>query len=424
MTISMTRGAARLAMSAAVIAVLASCGVRVAPIGSGSGGGASAVAPIPATDPGTEAGFRKWVNDFRPRALSSGITPATYDRAMAIARYNPEVIRLDRKQSEFSKPVWLYLDGAVSDVRVATGRQMLARHGGTLAAIEGTYGVPREIVLAVWGMESNFGSNRGKMQIIPSLATLAFDGRRSAMFQDQLIAALKIIQAGDTDPQHMLGSWAGAMGHTQFMPTSYLSYAVDFTGDGRRDIWSDDPTDSLASTAAYLARNGWVRGQAWGTEVELPQGFSAVGKGTRRSSAQWAAAGVQRKGGGSLPNGSGSIIRPAGANGPAFLILDNFRSILRYNNSDNYALGVAYLGEAIAGRQGITGAWPRSDRPLSQAERMEIQRLLNARGFYRDEIDGKMGSGTMEAISAYQRAIGVAPDGYPTSILLGQLRRG
>ena len=422
MTISMTRGAARLAMSAAVIAVLASCGVRVAPIGSG--GGASAVAPIPATDPGTEAGFRKWVNDFRPRALSSGITPATYDRAMAIARYNPEVIRLDRKQSEFSKPVWLYLDGAVSDVRVATGRQMLARHGGTLAAIEGRYGVPREIVLAVWGMESNFGSNRGKMQIIPSLATLAFDGRRSAMFQDQLIAALKIIQAGDTDPQHMLGSWAGAMGHTQFMPTSYLSYAVDFTGDGRRDIWSDDPTDSLASTAAYLARNGWVRGQAWGTEVELPQGFSAVGKGTRRSSAQWAAAGVQRKGGGSLPNGSGSIIRPAGANGPAFLILDNFRSILRYNNSDNYALGVAYLGEAIAGRQGITGAWPRSDRPLSQAERMEIQRLLTARGFYRDEIDGKMGSGTMEAISAYQRAIGVAPDGYPTSILLGQLRRG
>lgn len=421
MRFSMSRAAGRLMMSAALVAALASCGARVGTVG---GGGGATPAPIPATDPGTEAGFRKWVNDFRPRALSSGITPATYDRAMAIARYNPEVIRLDRKQSEFSKPVWLYLDGAVSDVRVATGRQMLARHGNTLAAIEARYGVPREIVLAVWGMESNFGSNRGKMQIIPSLATLAFDGRRSGMFQEQLIAALKIIQAGDTDPQHMLGSWAGAMGHTQFMPTSYLSYAVDFTGDGRRDIWSDDPTDSLASTAAYLARNGWVRGQAWGTEVSLPAGFSAVGKGTRKSSGAWAAMGVTRKGGGSLPNGTGSIIRPAGANGPAFLILDNFRSILRYNNSDNYALGVSYLGEAIAGRQGITGAWPRSDRPLSQAERMEIQRILTQRGFYRDEIDGKMGSGTMEAIAAYQRSVGMAPDGYATSTLLDRMRRG
>ena len=419
MKISMTR----LAMSAAMVAALGSCGAQIG-VGPSAPSGPVTVAPIPAADPATEAGLQRWVQNFRPRALSSGITPATYDRAMAIARYNPEVIRLDRKQAEFSRPVWLYLDGAVSDVRVATGRQMASRYGSTLAAIEGRYGVPREIVLAVWGMESNFGSNRGRMQIIPSLATLAYDGRRSEMFQNQLIAALKIIQAGDTDPQHMLGSWAGAMGHTQFMPTSYLSYAVDFTGDGRRDIWSDDPTDSLASTAAYLARNGWVRGQTWGTEVQLPSGFTAVGKGTRRSSAQWAAAGVRRMGGGSLPNGTGSIIRPAGANGPAFLILDNFRSILRYNNSDNYALGVSYLGEAIAGRQGIQGSWPRSDRPLSQAERVEIQRLLTQRGYYRDEIDGKIGSGTMESIAAFQRAIGVAPDGYATSILLGQLRRG
>ena len=421
MTISMTRSAGRIAVAATLVAALGSCGARVAPMG---GGGQVTPAPIEAANPATEAGFQQWVQSFRPKALAAGVAPATYDRSMAIARYNPEVIRLDRKQSEFSKPVWLYLDGAVSDVRIATGRQMAGRYAPTLSAIEARYGVPREIVLAVWGMESNFGSNRGKMQIIPSLATLAYDGRRSAMFQQQLIAALRIIQAGDTDPQHMLGSWAGAMGHTQFMPTSYLSYAVDFTGDGRRDIWSEDPTDSLASTAAYLARNGWNRGQSWGTEVQLPQGFSAVGKGTRKSSAQWASMGVRAMGGGSLPTGTGSIIRPAGARGPAFLILDNFRSILRYNNSDNYALGVAYLGEAIAGRRGITGAWPRSDRPLNQAERIEIQRLLAARGFYRDEIDGKMGSGTMEAISAYQRSIGAAPDGYPTSILLGQLRRG
>lgn len=413
----------RLALSAAVMAALASCAPVGRPgLGPVSSGSSVTPAPIPAADPATEASFQQWVRNFRPRAVSSGISPVTYDRAMSIARYNPEVIRLDRKQAEFSRPVWLYLDSAVSPERVSTGRQMLATHGRTLSAIEATYGVPREIVLAVWGMESNFGSNRGRMQIIPSLATLAYDGRRSQMFQEQLVAALKILQAGDTDPEHMLGSWAGAMGHTQFMPTSYLSYAVDFTGDGRRDIWSDDPTDSLASTAAYLARNGWIRGQAWVTEVTLPEGFTAVGKGTRTSTGQLAAMGVRAANGRGLPAGTGSIIRPAGARGPSFLILDNFRSILRYNNSDSYALGVSYLAEAIAGRPGIQAAWPRSDRPLTQAERTEIQRLLTARGFYRDEIDGKIGAGTMEAISAFQRSIGVPPDGYATSILLGQLR--
>lgn len=417
--------ASRVVFSGLLVAALASCGGRLPlPTPGGASGGSTTPAPIPAASPGDEAGLQRWIQGFRPRAMAKGVSPATFDRSMAIARFNPEVIRLDRRQAEFSKPVWLYLDGAVSDVRVATGRQMAARHGATLSAIEARYGVPREIVLAVWGMESNFGSNRGKMQVIPSLATLAYEGRRAQMFEAQLVDALKIIQAGDTDPQHLLGSWAGAMGHTQFMPSSFLSYAVDFNGDGRRDIWSDDPTDSLASTAAYLARNGWSRGQSWGAEVDVPANFSALGKSIRRSSSQWAAMGVTRKGGGSLPAGTGSIIRPAGARGPAFLILDNFRSILRYNNSDNYALGVAYLGEAIAGRQGIIGPWPRSDRPLNQAERMEIQRLLTQRGLYSDEIDGKIGSGTMESISAFQRSIGVPPDGYATSTLLTQLRRG
>ncbi|MDO5647620.1 lytic murein transglycosylase [Paracoccus sp. (in: a-proteobacteria)] len=416
----------RFFMSTALIGAMASCAMPVArtPIAAHPAQSSVTPAAIPAAQPGDEAGLQRFVRDFRPRALAAGITPATYDRAMAIARYNPEVIRLDRRQAEFSRPVWLYLDSAVSDVRITTGRQMLARHGNTLAQIEARWGVPREIVLAVWGMESNYGANRGRMQIIPSLATLAYDGRRGQMFQNQLIAALKIIQAGDVDPSAMLGSWAGAMGHTQFMPTSYLEYAVDFTGDGRRDIWSDDPTDSLASTAAYLARNGWNRGQTWGAEVQLPAGFnmSLVGKGTRRS--DWSAQGVRRIGGGALPAGSGSIIMPAGARGPAFLIMDNFRSILRYNNSDNYALGVAFLGERIAGRPGIQGAWPRSDRPLSTNERHEIQRLMAQRGFYQGEIDGLFGSATMEAVSAFQRSIGVTPDGYPTSTLLDQLRRG
>lgn len=414
----------RIFLTTALVGALASCAgpMNRAP-GGMSGNGPVTPAPIPAASAGDEAGLQNFVQSFRSRAVASGVSPATYDRAMRIARYNPEVIRLDRKQAEFSRPVWLYLDSAVSDVRVTTGRQKAAQLSGTLSAIESRYGVPREIVLAVWGMESNFGANRGKMQIIPSLATLAYDGRRGEMFQNQLIASLRILQAGDTDPEHMLGSWAGAMGHTQFMPTSYLDYAVDFTGDGRRDIWSEDPTDALASTANYLRRNGWIPGQAWGAEVQLPAGFNMglVGKGTRRS--DWAAQGVRRIGGGALPGGNGSIIMPAGANGPAFLILDNFRSILRYNNSDNYALGVAFLGERIAGRAGIQGSWPRNDRPLSTSERQEIQQRLRAKGFYQGEIDGLFGSATMESVAAYQRSIGVTPDGYPTSILLGQLRR-
>lgn len=415
----------RTLLTTALVGALASCAM---PMNRAPGAGMSAAAPvvaapIPAASAGDEAGLQRFVQSFRPRALASGVSPATYDRAMRIARYNPEVIRLDRKQAEFSRPVWLYLDSAVSDVRVTTGRQKSAQLSGILSAIESRFGVPREIVLAVWGMESNFGANRGKMQIIPSLATLAYDGRRGEMFQNQLIASLRILQAGDTDPEGMLGSWAGAMGHTQFMPTSYLDYAVDFTGDGRRDIWSEDPTDALASTANYLRRNGWVPGQPWGAEVQLPAGFNMglIGKGTRRS--DWAAQGVRRMGGGALPGGAGSIIMPAGASGPAFLILDNFRAVLRYNNSDNYALGVAFLGERLAGRPGIQGSWPRNDRPLSTAERQEIQQRLRAKGFYSGEIDGLFGSATMESVAAYQRSIGVTPDGYPTSILLGQLRR-
>ena len=415
----------RIFLSTAIVGVLASCAAPVSRSPVAASPAAVTPAAIPPAAAGDEAGLQRFVQNFRARAISSGVSPATYDRAMRLARYNPEVIRLDRRQAEFTRPVWLYLDSAVSDNRITTGRQKNAELSRTLAAIEARYGVPREIVLSVWGMESNFGANRGRMQIIPSLATLAYDGRRGEMFQNQLIAALRIIQAGDTAPENMLGSWAGAMGHTQFMPTSYLEYAVDFNGDGRRDIWSEDPTDSLASTANYLRRNGWVPGQPWGAEVQLPPNFnmSLIGKSTRRSASDWSAQGVRRIGGGALPNVNGSIIMPAGARGPAFLIGDNFRAILRYNNSDNYALGVSFLAERIAGRPGIQGSWPRSDRPLSTSEREEIQRRLAQRGFYQGEIDGLFGSVTMEAVSAFQRSIGVTPDGYPTSILLDQLRR-
>ena len=238
-------------------------------------------------DPQKVAGLNAWVEAFRPRALMSGVSGATFDAAFRDVTYNPEVIRRSNNQAEFTKSLWEYLETAASDKRVANGRAMLSRYAGPLQQIEATYGVDKEVVVAVWGMESSYGEKRGDLPLIEALATLSYDGRRAEFFQGQLLAALKILQSGDTDARHMIGSWAGAMGHTQFIPTSYLAFAVDFTGDGKRDIWSDDPTDALASTAAYLAKSGWQMGQPWGMEVTLPPGFGAAvsGKGAKRSGA-------------------------------------------------------------------------------------------------------------------------------------------
>ncbi|KGJ02579.1 membrane-bound lytic murein transglycosylase B [Paracoccus halophilus] len=417
----MTRRITRIALSALLATALASCGVSFSQTPGAVAGGNYSGLPT-ANGQGSEAGFRNWVVAFRPRALAAGISPGVFDSAMAGASFQPDLVALDRRQSEFSRQIWDYLDGAVGGTRVPTGRSMAARHAGTLAAIESRYGVPREIVLAVWGMESNYGANRGNTRIVPALATLAYDGRRGEYFAGELVAALRIIQAGDVDSAHMVGSWAGAMGHTQFMPSSFLGHAVDFNGDGRRDIWSNDPTDALASTAAYLRQMGWRPGQPWGTEVTLPPGFdyNLSGKSVTRSGGQWSALGVRAMNGGAVP--SGSILLPAGARGPAILITDNFRAILKYNTSDSYALGVAYLAEAIAGRPGIRGSWPRGDRPLSGAEKTEIQRQLNARGFDTGGVDGKIGSKTSDAIKAFQRSRGVTPDGYADTRLLALLR--
>ncbi|MDO5603553.1 MAG: lytic murein transglycosylase [Paracoccus sp. (in: a-proteobacteria)] len=412
----------RLTITACAVAILAGCGVAVSGGGASPGGSTTTPAPIPAASPASEAGLQNWVRNFRPRALAAGISPQVYDRSMAIARYNPDVIRLDRRQAEFSRPVWEYLDSAASDSRTTKGRGLARTHANLLAQIESRYGVDRNIVMAVWGMESNFGANRGRTQIIPALATLAYDGRRGEMFSNQLIAALKIIQAGDIDPAHMLGSWAGAMGHTQFMPTSYLSYAVDFNGDGRRDIWSEDPTDSLASTAAYLARSGWVRGLPAVVEVRLPDGFNygQTGRSNTKSGAAWAAQGVRAVDGRTLP--AGGIIAPTGRQGPAFLVTRNFMAIRAYNASDNYALGVAMLGNRIAGGPGIVGAFPRGAGALSHNEKEEVQRLLNRLGYNVGEPDGAIGENTINGIKAFQRRIGVEQDGYANAALLARLR--
>jgi membrane-bound lytic murein transglycosylase B len=251
------------------------------------GGGGGAPATQAAARPVPNAAYDAWLASFRGRALGQGIPAATLDRALAEAGYLPDVVERDRSQTEFTRTLEDYLAIAASDERVSKGRANAARQAGTLSAVEARFGVPGNVVTAIWGLESMYGERRGNIPVVASTSTLAFDGRRGAFFEGQLLAALRILQRGDTTPDRMVGSWAGAMGHTQFIPTSYLAYAVDFTGDGRADIWSDDPTDSLASTAAYLQRSGWQAGQPWGMEVRLPAGFNtgAAGRGNRRDGA-------------------------------------------------------------------------------------------------------------------------------------------
>lgn len=370
-------------------------------------------------------GFDRWTQGFRKRALAQGISAATFDRAFRGIDYNTYVIEKDRNQSEFTKAIWDYLDSAVSDTRVANGRAALEQHRDLLERIEAAFGVDKGVVVAVWGLESSYGTHRGDTPLIEALATLAYDGRRGSFFESQLIAALRILQSGDVDPRNMTGSWAGAMGHTQFIPTSYLAYAVDFTGDGRRDIWADDPSDALASTAAYLARSGWRKGQPWGMEVTLPRGFDfgLTGERVKKSAAEWAALGV-RDADGRKPgdHGPASILMPAGARGAAFMIFPNFHAIERYNAADAYVIAVGHLADRIAGGGPIRAAWPRDDRALVFAERRELQERLTKAGFDTGGADGKVGPNTIAAIRAFQRSVGMIPDGYANLDILRRLR--
>ena len=382
--------------------------------------------PVPAAEVSTvNLGFQHWIESFRNRALAQGISPAVFDAAFREVRYDTDAIARDRNQSEFVKPIWEYLDSAASETRIANGRAALAEHAALLDAIEARYGVDKEVVVAIWGLESAYGSHRGSTNIIDALATLAYDGRRGKLFESQLIAALKILQSGDTDARHMTGSWAGAMGHTQFMPTSYLDYAVDFTGDGKRDIWSDDPADALASTAAYLARFGWKKGQPWGVEVALPQSFDArlADRRVMQMPSQWSAMGVRDMDGRGVPDyGRAAILLPAGARGAAFMIFDNFKVIERYNAADAYVIGVGHLSDRLKGGPQIRGAWPRGDRALLLAERKELQERLTRAGFDTQGVDGRIGPNTIDALRAYQKAVGMVPDGYASVEVLKRLR--
>ena len=375
--------------------------------------------------PAATQSFPDWIAGFKARALAKGIPQPLLDSSLQGLAYDEEVVRRDRNQSEFTKTVWDYLDTAVSDLRVSNGRSALQSRLDTLNAVEARYGVDKEVVAAIWGLESAYGTFRGSKSVIRSLATLAYDTRRAAFFETQLIAALKILASGDTTAGRMVGSWAGAMGHTQFMPTSFLDHAVDFTGDGKRDIWSDDPRDALASTGAYLAFHGWTRGQPWGVEVKLPKGFdyTQADREIIRPPADWAAIGITDVTGRPVPDhGSASILLPGGAGGAAFMIFDNFAVLEAYNTADAYVIGVGHLADRIAGGRAIQASWPREIRALSYDERIELQERLTARGFDTQKIDAKIGPLTIAAVRAYQVSEGMVPDGYPSPKLLQTLR--
>ena len=371
------------------------------------------------------AGFQHWLDGFRSRATDVGIPGHVLDTALSGIRYNTDVIQKDRTQNEFSKTVWVYLDSAASDARIAAGKKALQRHRALLERIERRYGVEKEILTAIWGLESAYGGYRGTIPTIEALATLAFDGRRGDFFESQLLYALKILASGEARPADLRGSWAGAMGHTQFMPSSYLAHAEDFDEDDRRDIWGDDPADALASAAAYLRANGWQTGLPWGVEVTLPNGFNHMlaRRELEKLPSEWASLGVRPAD--SAPftdHGPASILLPGGHQGAAFMIFRNFEVLESYNTADAYVIGVGHLADRIAGGNPIRAAWPRADRALSFDERVEVQRRLRAAGFDPQKLDGLIGPLTINAVRAYQKSRGLIPDGYASPALLTHLR--
>jgi len=378
----------------------------------------------------SQAGFDRWIANFWPSAQAAGISRSTFERAFGGVRLDPAVLEKARYQPEFVKPLWDYVDSAVSEKRLENGKIKLRQYGALLDALERAYGVDRHILVAIWGMESAYGEVLDNPKIvksvIQSLATLAYADQRRARFgRQQLLAALKILQRGDVAPSGLTGSWAGAMGHTQFIPTTYNAYAVDFDGDGRRNIWTS-PADALASAAHYLNKSGWVSGKTWGYEVVLPRDFDyrhADGD-TTRTLDQWQKLGIRRAGGRSFPrpDDRAELLLPSGAKGPAFLLLRNHFVIKRYNNATSYALAIGHLADRLRGGAPFAQDWPRSERPLSQSELRELQAQLARTGHYKGRVDGKIGPMSRAAIRAYQMRAGLAADGYAGAMLLNRLR--
>ncbi len=370
-------------------------------------------------------GFEAWRRRFRAYAVKNGIRGDVFDSAYAGVAPKPKILELDAFQPEFTKTLWDYLDSAVTRDRVRAGTRAARKWRTALGNIERAYGVDQRVLLGIWGMETNFGGFMGGTGVIEGLSTLAFEGRRRGWAERELLAALLILQEGETKPDNLEGSWAGAMGHTQFMPTSFLAYAVDFDGDGRRDVWSDNPTDALASTANYLKVYGYKMGQPWGREVMLPPGFdyglANIEPGMPVSF--WNAKGVRQMDGALIPNyGRAGLWTPGGYGGPAFVVFDNFFVIQRYNRAKPYVTAVGHLGDRIFGADAFKASWPKDNRPLNRAETRLLQERLTAKGYDTQGVDGLIGPNSIAAIRAFQRAQGMVPDGNATLAVLKRLQ--
>jgi lytic murein transglycosylase len=379
------------------------------------------------------ASFDACVAGLRQVALAQGIRATTFDQSMKGVEPDEDVLKSYDYQPEFRTAIWDYVSGLVDEERVTDGRQLLAQWSSVLDQAEQKFGVDRNVIVAVWGVESNFGRIQGKRELVRSLTTLVCANKRQAFFRDELLATLRIIEAGDIAPESLVGSWAGAFGQTQFMPTTYQRLAIDFDGDGRRDIVSSVP-DALGSTANYLRRAGWVSGEPWGYEVQLPAHYAGPsGRRTKQSLAQWTSLGIKPVGAAqsgmpagatqaSPANKQAALILPAGANGPAFLVFRNFDAIYSYNAAESYALSIAHLSDRLRGGVSFSTPWPTDDPGTSRAERREVQQRLLDRGYEIGIADGLVGDKTRKAIRDFQTSVGMTADGRAGQRVLQALR--
>jgi lytic murein transglycosylase len=365
------------------------------------------------------------IDGLRKQALSAGIRPDVFDSAFAGANVpDPKVIEAKNAQPEFKTPIWDYMAFLTDDTKIEQGRALLQKHSSLLNAIERRYGVDKHAVVAVWGVESDYGQLKARFDLPSALATAGCSGRRQGFFRGELVALLKIYQRGDIRREDMGGSWAGAFGHTQFIPTTYLRLAVDGDGDGHRDLVNSIP-DALASTANFLKKAGWVSGATWGYEVRVPKGYAgASGRRNKQPVSSWAGRGITRIDGRPLSgSGNAGLLMPAGRNGPAFLVFRNFDAAYAYNAAESYALAISHLTDRLKGGGPIKTRWPTDDRPLDRSERQELQRLLSALGYDVGEPDGRIGAKTRAAIKDVERQVGMNQTGRPGGKVLDALRQ-
>jgi len=378
--------------------------------------------PLPAI--GGDEKFQAFIRDFEATALARGVTPETYNKAVAGIAPIAAIDTIVAEQPEFVRPVWAYLDSAVSAKRIAEAKVFLNQDGALLDSIQARFGVPKEILVSIWSMESDFGRFMGTYNLFAALATQAYDGPRQGFARREMISALLLLQQNNYEPSQMVSSWAGAFGQTQFLPSTFFKYATDGDGDGRIDLWHS-PADALASTAALFQREGWQADKPWGYEVALPANFDYrdADLGTLKPLSEWAARGVTLVSGSALPAGDdlAALYLPAGAKGPALLTLSNFRQIMKYNNAASYALAGALLADRMMDRPGLQTSWPRNEKPLSRADRLRFQADLAALGYDAGEPDGLLGRKTRVALRQYQVSRGLVADAYPTQAMLALL---